>query len=204
MASDLLAKEIINRITAESKLKDQEFDLSHGVAAFFASKFSKLEQDTVAQIQGVLKPILAVTTESIDKFILPPAQLSELSSDTVYFYSRYITASLRLKASLRLFEVLLEPCNFKAIDASAFHSIFQAYRGFAEASGILRASFRSVAAVSDDYSLKCLLRSYAAQQKDLRDIFDNMPKLEKARQVIQQTAEANIVVESDIPQVGRS
>lgn len=200
VASDLLMKEIINRITAESKLENQDFERSHGIAAFLASKFSELEQDAVAQIRAVLQPTLVVVTESMDKFMLAPAQLAELSSDCVYFYNRYVAASLRLKVGLKLLETLLEQGNPTAIDASALHSLFQAYRAFADASGVLRTAFRGAAALSENYSLKCLQRSYQALQKDVREVFDNMSKLEKAKQIVHQTAEASIVIERDAPQ----
>jgi hypothetical protein len=202
-ASDFLMKEIIHRVSAESKVKDESIALSHGIAAFLASKFSEIDQDTVAEIRTLLRPFIVVATDSIDKFLLSPTQLSELSTNTVYFYNRYITASLRLKTGLRLFESLLEQGNPKAIDASALHSLFQAYRAFSDASAILRASFRSAAAVSDDYSLKCLQRSYQALQKDVRKSFEHMTKLEKAKQIVQQTAEANIAVVRDAPQAAR-
>ena len=200
IASDFLIKEIVSRMSAESKLKNEGFDLSHGIAAYLATKFSELEPDAIAQIRAVLKPTVAVVIDSMDKFLLAPTQLAELSSETVYFYNRYIIASLRLKAGLRLFEAILEQENPTAIDAPALHSLFQSYRAFADASGLLRAAFRGAAAVSDKYSLKCLQRSYQALQKDVRETFENMSKLEKAKQIVHQTAEANIAVERDAPQ----
>ena len=203
VASDFLMKEIVSRISAESKLMHEGFDLSHGIAAYLATNFSELKPDAIAQVRAVLKPTVAVAIDSMDKFLLAPTQLAELSSETVYFYNRYVTASLRLKAGLRLFETILDQENHKAIDASSLHSLFQSYRAFAYASGLLRAVFRSAAEVSEGYSLKCLQRSYQALQKDVREAFEDMSKLEKAKQIVDQTAEANIAVEMDAPQAAR-
>lgn len=61
IASDFLIKEIVSRMSAESKLKNEGFDLSHGIAAYLATKFSELEPDAIAQIRAVLKPTVETT-----------------------------------------------------------------------------------------------------------------------------------------------
>ena len=84
------------------------------------------------------------------------------------------------------------------LDASILHSAFLSYRAFADASGILRAAFKNASAVSDNYSFKCLTRSYTAIQKDVLSTFENSTQLEKAKKAAAETAEANTALQGTL------
>lgn len=197
VASDFYLKEFLGRISKEYEPNSNDFALSHKAAAFLASKIAALESDALKQVHGLLKPIITVSTESMDRFTLSQDQLAELEPDTIYVYNRYVTSSLRLKTSLTLIESLLEKGDPKLLDASILHGVFLSYRTFADASGVLRAAFKHAAGVSDNYSFQCLTRSYTAIQKDVRSSFENSSQLEKAKKAATDTAEANAVVQGD-------
>lgn len=198
VAADFLMKEVVNKAMADTELKGPEFELSHGVAALLASRFSALDQESRIEIRNSLKPALTVVCESVDKVFLSPAQLADLSQDTVYFYHRYSSASIRFKTSSRTFLSLLDGDASNSFDAATLHSLFQSYRAFADASGVLRAAFRSSANISDEASVRYLKRSYTVLQKEIQEAFESQTKLDKAKQIVGKTADANLVIGKDV------
>lgn len=195
VAADFYLKEFLTRITKEAQPVSSEFSLSHKAAAFLASKIATIEDDSLKKIYDLIKPIVAISTESMDRFVLSQRELAELDPNVVYFYNRYITSSLRLKTSLALISSLLEKGDPKLLEASILHGAFLSYRAFADASGMLRAAFKNASAVSDDYSFKCLTRSYSAIQKDVFSVFENNTQLEKAKNAAAETADADTALQ---------
>lgn len=198
VASDFYLKEFLSKIAKEYQPASSDFSLSHKAAAFLASRIALIEDDSLKQIHGLIKPIVAISTESMDRFVLSQRELAELDPDIVYFYNRFMTSSLRLKTSLKLIASLLEKGDLKLLDASILHGAFLSYRAFADASGILRAAFKQASGVSDSYSFNCLTRSYTAIQKDVVSTFENSTQLERAKKAAAETAEANTAVQGGL------
>lgn len=188
VAADFYLNEFCSKLKKIYDAGSNEIEFSHKVVIEIANAIESLDAEAVKQLQDVLKPAIAAFVDSIDKFTIPMKSLIDLDTSAIATYSRFQKTSSRLKAYLLLAGTLTEKGNVAALEASTLNSAFLAFRAFAQDSGILRATFKRIAGISDESSTGCLIDSYAAIQKDVYTQLENKAQLQNVKIAASKTA----------------
>lgn len=197
VASDFFMKDFIDRLSKLSDFKAEGFGLSHAVAVFLASKIEASTDVDLSQARMLLKPFIASAITAIDKFEIRQRDLGHLSEVTIYAYHRHRAAGARLQTALAFFDVIAERGDAKLITASSLHSLFQTYRSYADSAGLLRAGLRKAGALSDAYSVQCLVRSFNAMRADTAAALEQNEKLALAKKAADATSASSVTEVTD-------
>lgn len=190
-ASDLIIKEISEKVNESLGIKEKGVGLSHAAAVYFAEQLSKVKPEDLKAIRALFKPFLTYICESLEKVTLPAAQLSELPQDSVYFYNRYMMKAQQFRTSVQLLEGALDDGDTKLLSAEMLNGVFAAYQGAAEASGLLRAAFMTYGSISSSISHAALARSYKFWKEEIAKSASQTSKLEAAKKILKEVAETN-------------
>src|ERR1700730_3543916 len=99
VGSNLCVKFFIERIVKLYEVKLEGFDLSHAAAAFFATKVSEAKPEDRAHGQMLAKRMIAMMTDTSNKFEIKASDLGRMNDMTIYAYFRFQAALVRLKHS---------------------------------------------------------------------------------------------------------
>jgi hypothetical protein len=190
-ASDLIIKEISGKVNESLGNKEKGVGLSHAAAVYLSEQIAKVKPDDLKAIRALLKPFLAYMCDSLDKVVLPASQLSELPRDSVYFYNRYIVKAQQFKVAVRALEGALDDADTKLLSAEMLNSVFTAYQGAADASGLLRAAFISYGGISSAASHAALVRSYKFWKEEIAKGLSQTSKLDAAKKILKEVSETN-------------
>jgi hypothetical protein len=202
VVSDLIIKQIAGKVNESLGNKEKGVALSHAAAVYLAELLSKVEPDDLKTIRGLLKPYFTYMCESLDTVILSAAQLSDLPQECVYSYNRYMLKAQQFKTAVRLLEGGLDDGDVKLLNAEMLNGVFTTYQGAADASGLLRAAFKSYGEISAAESQVALVRSYKFWMEEINRSLSQTSKLEAAKKILKDVAETNPSMQPTAGSVG--
>ncbi|NPT60493.1 hypothetical protein [Paraburkholderia elongata] len=181
VAADFFIKDFSEKLVNARGIKMEGYGLPHATAVFFATRAAEMSHEDISHVQLLLKPFIRAAIGATENFEIDQSNLGRMKEVAIYAYYGCQTAMARLKAALDLLDVSLEKGDPRLLDATVFHSVFRAYREYADAAGILRAALQNSAELSSEYSVKCLNRSFAALKAEISASFEHNAKLELAK-----------------------
>jgi hypothetical protein len=181
VAADFFVKDFSDRMMEAFNIKVEGYGLSHAAATFLATRFAQMKPEDLSHAQMLLKPVIHSVIGSMENFEIRQSALGRMQEVAVYTYFRYQTTMIRLKIALDLLDTAFEKGDPKFLDAPIIHGVFRAYREYADAAGILRAALLKSAGLSNEYSIKCLNRSFVAIKADIAASFEHNTKVELAK-----------------------
>lgn len=197
VAAQVYVKEFVSKLAALIDIKTDGFGIEHAVAAKLAELMDPTDPELLGFSARKLAPFLNSIESTASRLAIPIGDLAEMPELTIYCYHRFITVAGRAKTGVEMIKGILADGEVKTLDAKALIALYQTYRNYANAAGVLRAAFAKTAEVSSAYSTFCLQRSYTAVQKEVLANLENDAKLTKARSAAEATRGAASVLSQD-------
>ncbi len=187
VARDFILKEIVNNMSKDFETNEDEFSFEHIVAVYLSDQLKKIDDETKEELMFLINPLIDQAVKSIDRVYLSPEQLAELPQDTIFCYNRYVAKAMQIKSTLTSFESTLQLKKFSSFGTDFLYAALLTYKDFAKSAGILRASFVKFGAISDEYALAALRRSYEVQMEDINSSMAHTTKFKKAKKLLEES-----------------
>ncbi|MDT0137249.1 hypothetical protein [Acidovorax sp. PRC11] len=180
------ASQLIASAVKKHGFSDSRVNTPHAAAVVIGSAVADLKTEDTEGIRVFLKPFLVALAGELRKFEVKQSDLAKMSEVAIFMYHRFNTTASRLVAGLNLLDELLENGDPKKISASYLLSLYETYKSFAHAAGVLRAAFQESAGLEKDYAFDCFERAFTVIQKETVTFTSQSAKLQRLLHAIQE------------------